>query len=214
MKTDPARFILANTTVTTLPVAPAIRLHLADEAHELWGKTEDELEEIGLPPPFWAFAWAGGLGLARFLLDHPQLVAGKRVVDFATGSGLVAIAALKCGARSALAADIDPWAKTAAAMNARLNMVSLDFTGEDLIGTVPDADILLAGDVFYDRDFADRLKPWFCDLGAAGLTVYAGDPGRKYCPTSGATAVAAYDIAVSRALEDSDIKKTTIWRFG
>ncbi len=214
MKTDPASFILANTTVTALPVAPSIRLHLADDAHELWGKTEDELEQIGLPPPFWAFAWAGGLGLVQFLFENPHLVAGKSVVDFAAGSGLVAIAALKCGARSVLAADIDPWARTAAAMNARLNLVSLDFSQEDLIGTFPDADILLAGDVFYDKDFADRLNPWFCDLGASGMTVYAGDPGRKYCPTSGATAIAAYNIPVSRALEDSDIKTTTIWRFG
>jgi predicted nicotinamide N-methyase len=213
MKTDPARFILGNTSVMAPPHVPEIRLHLADEAHDLWLKTEEELEAIGLPPPFWAFAWAGGQGLARYILDHPASVAGKRVVDFASGSGLVAIAAANAGAASVLAADIDPWTETAIELNSRLNDVTLDFSGADLIGTALDADILLAGDVFYDKGFADRLIPWFVDLTRAGATIIVGDPGRAYCPRDRMHPLATYQVPVTRALEDAEVKKTTVWRF-
>lgn len=168
MKTDPQSFILANTGLLSPPHVPEVRLHLATEAHELWLKTEEELQEIGLPPPFWAFAWAGGQGLARYILDHPEAVRGRRVVDFASGSGLVAIAAMKAGAASVVAADIDPWAETAVQLNAALNGVTLSYTGEDVTGRDLEADVYLAGDVFYDKAFADRLKPWFSDLVAKG----------------------------------------------
>src|SRR5436853_4814693 len=131
---DKASFIRANTRLLAVPHAPEIRLYLADEATALWEKTEEELGEIGLPPPFWAFAWAGGQALARYILDHPEIVKGKRVLDFASGSGLVAIAAMKAGAASALAADLDPFAVTAAQLNAVANHVMLDVTGEDLVG--------------------------------------------------------------------------------
>ncbi len=161
MKTDPEIFIRANTSLITPPHVPEIRLHLASEAHELWLKTEEELAEIGLPPPFWAFAWAGGQGLARYILDHPETVRDKRVFDFATGSGLVAIAAKLAGATAVRAADIDPWAETAVRLNAAANKVSVDFDGADLVGQDVDADVVLAGDVFYDRAFADALVPWF-----------------------------------------------------
>lgn len=213
MKTDPVRFILDNTTILPPPHVPEIRLHLADEAHDLWLKTEEELEEIGLPPPFWAFAWAGGQGLARYVLDHPETVAGKRVVDFATGSGLVAIAAVQAGATSVRAVDIDPWTEAAVGLNSRLNSAEIDFSAADIIGTAIDADTLLAGDVFYDKSFADRLIPWFEALVEAGVDVIVGDPGRSYCPRERMQALATYAVPVTRALEDAEVKKTTVWGF-
>ncbi|WP_421386876.1 class I SAM-dependent methyltransferase [Agrobacterium tumefaciens] len=213
MRTDPARFILDNTGIMHPPHVPELRLHLATEAHELWLKTEEELEEIGLPPPFWAFAWAGGQGLARYILDHPESVSGKRVLDFASGSGLVAIAAVKAGAAAVLAADIDPWTETAIRLNAALNGVAIDFTGRNLVGTPVEADVLLAGDVFYDRAFADLLVPWFLELADRGVTVLVGDPGRAYLPKQRLYAEATYQVPVTRALEDSEVKKTTVWRF-
>jgi predicted nicotinamide N-methyase len=213
VKTDPALFIRDNTSPMAPPHVPEIRLNLASEAHELWLKTEEELAEIGLPPPFWAFAWAGGQGLARYVLDHPETVDGKRVVDFASGSGLLAIAAKMAGASLVRAADIDPWTKTAVALNADLNGVEIDFTGENLIGSEIDADVLLAGDVFYDRDFAMALVPWFERLAAGGVTVLVGDPGRAYLPKERLSPCAVYEVPVTRALEDSEVKKTTVWRF-
>src|SRR5689334_6753051 len=160
LKTDPDVFIRANTGVMAPPHVSEIRLHLASEAHELWLKTEDELAEIGLPPPFWAFAWAGGQGLARYVLDSPGTVRGKRVLDFATGSGLVAIAAARAGAAAVRAADIDPFCEAAVRLNSAANGVSVNFEGQDLTGQGHGFDVLLAGDVFYDRAFADRLVPW------------------------------------------------------
>ena len=213
MKTDPKRFILDNTSVMAPPHVPEIRLHLAHEAHDLWLKTEEELEAIGLPPPFWAFAWAGGQGLARYVLDHPEVVRGKHVLDFASGSGLVAIAAMKAGAASVLAADIDPWASMAVKLNSRLNEVGIDFTSDDQLGHSIGADVLLAGDVFYDKSFADALIPWFTSLAAQGTTVIVGDPGRSYCPKGLMIALASYEVPVTRALEDGEVKKTTVWQF-
>ncbi|GAC1044036.1 class I SAM-dependent methyltransferase [Rhizobium sp. No.120] len=213
MKTDPESFIRANTSLMAPPHVPEIRLHLASEAHDLWLKTEDELEEIGLPPPFWAFAWAGGQGLARYILDHPETVAGKTVLDFASGSGLVAIAAKRAGARHVLAVDVDPWAGTAIRLNAFENEIDLDFAGDDIIGDAVDADLILAGDVFYDRDFAAGLIPWLRRLAGEGKTVLVGDPGRAYLPKERLEAQATYQVPVTRALEDSEIKKTTVWRF-
>ncbi|QCI96827.1 class I SAM-dependent methyltransferase [Agrobacterium larrymoorei] len=213
MKTDPEEFIRSNTSVMSPPHVPEIRLHLASEAHELWLKTEEELEEIGLPPPFWAFAWAGGQGLARYILDHPDEVAGKRVVDFASGSGLVAIAASMTGATEVLAVDIDPWAKSAILMNAAINGVQLKASSANIIGEEIAADVLLAGDVFYDRDFAGALLPWLSSLASKGIRVLVGDPGRAYLPKAQLEACATYQVPVTRALEDSDVKKTTVWRF-
>jgi predicted nicotinamide N-methyase len=213
LKTDPESFIRSNTSPMAPPHVPEIRLHLASEAHDLWLKTEEELEEIGLPPPFWAFAWAGGQGLARYILDHPQTVAGKTVLDFASGSGLVAIAAKRAGARHVLAVDIDPWAGTAIWLNAVENGVDLDFVGDDIVGQAVEADVILAGDVFYDRDFAASLVPWFRRLAGAGKTVLVGDPGRAYLPKDRLEEQATYQVPVTRALEDSEVKKTTVWRF-
>ena len=213
MKTDPEVFIRDNTGVLSPPHVPEVTLRLATEAHDLWLKTEEELEAIGLPPPFWAFAWAGGQGLARHVLDHSALVAGKSVLDFASGSGLVGIAARLAGASSVLAADIDPWSETAIRLNAALNGVTLASTVENMIGRDEGWDVVLAGDVFYDRGFADVLIPWFSALAARGAIVLVGDPGRAYCPRERMEALATYTVPVTRALEDSEVKKTTVWRF-
>jgi predicted nicotinamide N-methyase len=205
------RFILDNTALIAPPHVPEVRLHLADEAHDLWTKTEEELAEIGLPPPFWAFAWAGGQGLARHILDHPEAVRGRTVLDFASGSGLVAIAAMQAGASHVLAADIDPFTATAIALNARANGVSLNATTDDLVGQDRGWDVVLAGDVFYDRAFADRLIPWFDALRRRGATILVGDPGRSYLPVDRLELLATHQVPVTRALEDSEVKKTTVW---
>ena len=212
MKTAPRSFILDNTALQAPPHVPEIRLQLADEAHDLWLKTEEELKEIGLPPPFWAFAWAGGQGLARYVLDHPEVVRGRRVLDFATGSGLVAIAAALAGARKVLAADIDPWAGDAVALNGAANGVEILFSGDNLIGSAVQVDVFLAGDVFYDRTFADALMPWFTALAERGVDVLVGDPGRSYLPREHLEELAVYQVPVTRALEDSEVKRTTVWR--
>lgn len=211
MKTEPRLFIRGNTELLSPPHVGEIQLHLASEAHDLWLKTEDELQQIGLQPPFWAFAWAGGQGLARYILDHPEVVAGKRVVDFASGSGIVGISAAKAGALSVLAVDIDPWAKVAIEMNAAANAVQLDITDANLIGSDLEADVLLAGDVFYDKGFAELLLPWFEAQQRSGLRILVGDPGRAYLPKRNLEAKDTYQVPVSRALEDSEVKKTTVW---
>jgi predicted nicotinamide N-methyase len=207
------RFIQDNTSLATPPHVPEIRLHLAGEAHELWQRTEEELAGIGLPPPFWAFAWAGGQGLARHVLDHPELVRGKTVLDFATGSGLVAIAARLAGAARVIAADIDPFAATALRLNALANGVAVEFRGDDCIGADDGWDVVLAGDVFYDKPLADRLAPWLAALSERGAGVLIGDPGRSYLPQERLTKLAVYEVPVTRALEDAEVKHTTVWRF-
>lgn len=206
-------FIHANTALSAPPHVPEIKLHLADEAHDLWHRTEEELAEIGLPPPFWAFAWAGGQGLARYVLDNPGAVRGKRVLDFATGSGLVAIAAAKAGAASVLAADIDPFCAAAVRLNTAANGVSVTFDGRDFIGENNGFDVLLAGDVFYDKPFAERLVPWFSQLAGQAVPVIVGDPGRSYLPRDRLAKLAEYQVPVTRALEDAEVKRTTVWRW-
>jgi predicted nicotinamide N-methyase len=211
---DPAEaesFIRANTALMAPPHVPELRLHLADEAHDLWLKTEEELEAIGLPPPFWAFAWAGGQGLARYVLDHPETVRGKSVLDFASGSGLVGIAAAKAGATEVVCADIDPFCGAATALNAAANGVAIGFTAADLVGTDSGWDVVLAGDIFYDKPFAERLLPWLAALKQRGGRVLVGDPGRAYLPKSGLTRLAQYEVPVTRALEDAEVKRTTVW---
>jgi predicted nicotinamide N-methyase len=188
-------------------------LHLADEAHDLWHKTEDELQQSGLQPPFWAFAWAGGQGLARHVLDHPECVRGKSVIDFATGSGLVAIAAKISGAKSVLAADIDPFCADAVALNSAINKADLLFSSDDLIGASSDAQVLLAGDVFYDREMASKVTPWFERLSQQGVTILVGDPGRAYLPREKLKQLSEHQVKVTRALEDADVRKTIVWQF-
>ena len=206
------KFILDNTALMAPPHVPEVLLHLADEAHDLWLRTEEELAEIGLPPPFWAFAWAGGQGLARYVLDNPGTVRGRRVLDFASGSGLVAIAAMKAGAARVIAADIDPFCETAIAINLEANGVEAQFRGTDCVGSDDGWDVVLAGDVFYDKAFADRLLPWFTSLRARGAEILVGDPGRAYLPRTGLQSLAVYQVPVTRVLEDAEVKRTTVWR--
>ena len=209
---DREGFIRAHTRLLPVPHAPEIALHVAEEATELWQKTEDELAVIGLPPPFWAFAWAGGQALARYLLDHPQIVAGRRVLDFASGSGLVAIAAGRSGATRVEACDIDAFAVAAIGINTQANGVAVTVTAEDLIGRDEGWEIICAGDVCYERDMAERVIAWLSALSARGATVLIGDPGRSYLPKARLEAVATYEVPVTRALEDAEIKRSSVWR--
>lgn len=216
MIADRAQFIRDNTTVLPVPLVPGIRLHLAHEAVPLWQKTEEELGEIGLPPPFWAFAWAGGQALARYVLDHPACVAPAHVVDLASGSGLVAIAALQAGASHVLAADIDGFSVAAISLNGALNGFdrSLSTTQEDLLATAPPAGFgtILVGDLFYEKSLAERCFAWLLQARAAGMEVLIGDPGRSYLPKPRLKQVAEYNVPVTRDLEDAEIKRTAVWQ--
>ena len=210
--TDRPAFILANTRPQRPPHTPEIVLHLADEVTPLWRLTEEELGEIGLPPPFWAFAWAGGQALARYLLDHPAEVAGKRVLDFAAGSGLVGIAALKAGAGGALCADIDGFCAAAVALNAQANGVVLDFTDRDLLDAPPpDVDVIAAGDICYEKPLAERVMAWLGQAHARGTRILIGDPRRSYFPRTGLIKLAEYQVPTTRELEDMEVKKTAVW---
>jgi len=215
MRLTPANapdFIAANTRLQTVPHAPEISLWLADEITPLWRLTEEELGAMGLPPPFWAFAWAGGQALARWLLDHPDQVAGKRVIDLATGSGLVAVAAMKAGAASVLAADIDPFCAAAVAANAASNNVEIAFTDANLLDAAPPpADLICGGDVFYEKPMAEAVMVWLKQAQANGTRVIVGDPGRTYFPKSGLTLLAEYTVPTTRELEDQEVKRSRVW---
>jgi len=205
-------FILANTRRQAPPHTPELSLHLADEITPIWRMTEEALAEIGLPPPFWAFAWAGGQALARYILDNPHEVAGKQVVDFASGSGIVALAAMKAGAARVLAADIDGFCEAAIGLNARANAVAVAFTDINLLDApAPIADVILAGDICYEKPLAAQVMAW---LGAArdrGARVLIGDPGRSYFPREGLVKLAEYQVATTREIEDMEVKKTAVW---
>jgi len=208
-----AAFIRQNTSVMAAPLVPEIKLHLAHEAVPLWQKTEEELGEMGLAPPFWAFAWAGGQALARYVLDHSDRVENLRVVDLATGSGLVAIAAVQAGSASIVATDIDEFATTAAEMNAGLNRVSLDIKLEDVLQRQPSpADVILVGDLFYEKTLAERCLAWLREAQGQGAKVFIGDPGRSYLPKEELEKLAEYNVPVTRDLEDAEIKKTAVWQ--
>lgn len=211
MIADRAAFIRTHTRRIATPHAPEIVLHVADEATALWHKTEEELGQIGLPPPFWAFAWAGGQALARYLLDHPDVVAGKRVLDFASGSGLVAIAAALAGAQKVEAVDIDVFAIEAIGINAVANGVEVTPRQVNLIGVDEGWDVVLAGDICYERDLAAAVTAWLETLRERGASVLIGDPGRSYLPREKLTALATYKVPVTRELEDSEIKTSHVW---
>jgi predicted nicotinamide N-methyase len=213
MIADPVAFIRAETRLRPVPHAPELVLHVADEATALWQKTEEELGEIGLPPPFWAFAWAGGQALARYVLDHPEAVRARHVLDFASGSGLVAIAAMTAGAARVTACDIDPFAVAAMDLNAAANGVAIEAVQADLIGQDHRWDAVLAGDICYERDLAQRVTEWLLGLSRRGATVLIGDPGRSYLPEARLDRLAVYEVPVTRTLEDSDIKRSSVWRF-
>ncbi len=209
---DFAPFIAANTMLIAPPHVPEIRLHLAEESLPIWQKTEEELGEMNVPPPFWAFAWAGGQALARYLLDTPNEVAGKTVLDLGTGSGLTAIAAMKAGAASVLASDIDRMALASARLNAAANGVAIDTTEEDLLLDLPDSfGAVLVGDLFYERELAERVLAFIAAAQAKGARVLVGDPQRSYFPKDRFALVAEYQVPVTRELEDALVKKTAVW---
>jgi predicted nicotinamide N-methyase len=207
-------FVLENTRLQRPPHTPELELHLADEITPIWRLTEEALQAMGLPPPFWAFAWAGGQALARYVLDHPELVAGKQVIDFATGSGLVAIAAMKAGAARVLGADIDLFCGAAVAANAARNGVAVEFTEQNLLDQPPPAwaQVILAGDICYEKPLATRVLAWLAEAKATGATVLIGDPGRSYFPREGLEKLAEYQVPTTRELEDMEVKKTSVWR--
>jgi predicted nicotinamide N-methyase len=209
---DRAAFVRANTRLRPVPLVPEISLHVADEAVPLWQKTEEELGELGLEAPFWAFAWAGGQALARYILDDPALIAGRRVLDFASGSGLVAIAAAKCGARAVEACEIDDFAIAAIALNAEANGANVQAIHADLIGRDEGWDVVLAADICYEREMAGRALDWLASLAVRGAEVRIGDPGRAYLPKERLEWIAKYDVPVTRDLEDAEIKNTGVWR--
>jgi predicted nicotinamide N-methyase len=206
-------FIRAHTRLGSTPFVPEVLLHLADEPIELWERTESDRGGTQLPPPFWAFAWAGGQAIARFLLDHPDLVAGRRVLDVASGSGLVAIAAARAGARSVRAVEIDPLAVAAIALNAEANQVIVTAALDDVLdGDGDGAEVIFAGDVFYSREMADRVLGFVQRAQARGAVVLVGDPGRAYLPREHLELVARYEVPVPQVLEDTPVKRTSVWR--
>jgi predicted nicotinamide N-methyase len=212
---EPARiaFIRRNTRLASPPLLPEMRLHLASESLPLWQSTEEELGAINLPPPFWAFAWAGGQALARYLLDHRDIVAGRSVVDLGAGAGLCAIAAGLGHARPVLAADVDPLACTAMRMNSAANAVVIAVSAEDpLAHPPPSADVVLAGDLFYEQAMSQRVLAWLEQAALAGALVLAGDPGRTYFPSSRFVRVAGYAVPVTRDLESEEVKPAAVWR--
>ncbi|MGB0696016.1 MAG: class I SAM-dependent methyltransferase [Rhodospirillaceae bacterium] len=209
------------TTPTVPPLVPELTLHLATELTPLWEATEETLQQTGLPPPFWAFCWAGGQALARWVLDNPDAVEGRRVMDFATGCGVAALAAAKAGAERVQGNEIDAYALTALRLNAALNKVRVAPLDGDVIGSVDRAwDVVLAADVLYEKALADRVLPWLQALAATGTRVLLADPGRSYLPgtdegvsSSGGrlVALATYDVAVPEAIEDRSVRTTTVF---
>jgi len=208
----PSNFVRSNTVLIAPPLVPEISLHLATEVIPLWRSTEEELAAQGVPPPYWAFAWAGGQALARYVIDNPEIVSNQSVLDFGSGSGLVAIAAMKAGARVAQACDLDEFAGAAIALNARANDVPIEVERRDLIGEHRRWDTILVGDMCYERPLAERLLAWLHDLGRAGCAVYLGDPGRSYFPKTGVERLATYSVRTTRELEDMEIRETSVYR--
>lgn len=209
---DKKGFIRAETRVKPVPHVPEIQLHLADEAMSLWQKTEDELGDLGLPPPFWAFAWAGGQALARYILDQTAEFQGKTVMDFACGSGLVGIAAMKAGGTHCTAIDVDPFAIAATNLNAQLNEVTLKVAQADITDRdPPEVDVLFCGDVFYDQDMATKVLKFLDRSLAKGTRVLVGDPGRSYLPKNRLEHLATYEVPIVGNLEDLEVKRSSVF---
>jgi predicted nicotinamide N-methyase len=213
---DRIAFVRAHTALADVPFVPELRIFTATEVTPLWRATEAHLGKLGIDVPFWCVPWAGGQALARWVLDHPESMRGRRVVDFGSGSGLVALACARAGARSVRAVDIDPLAEAACHLNAEANGVSrdvLDVLCADIVGAridADDADLLLAGDVWYERAAADRFGPWLATVARAGVRVITGDPNRAYVP-SGLVELARYDVPTSPDLESTTVRITSVF---
>jgi predicted nicotinamide N-methyase len=210
---DPALFIRSKTAIAAPPLVPEIRLYLATEVTPIWYATESSLARSGLPPPYWAFAWAGGQALARYLLDHPETVAGREVLDIGSGSGIVAIAAAKAGASRVVAADIDPFAAAAIALNAPLNGATVTVETRDLLNRGPAGwGVALAGDICYEEPMSSRALTLLRRVAARGRLALLGDPGRAYLPRSGLVERARYQVPTSRELEDREAREGVVWQ--
>ncbi|MFO0995678.1 MAG: 50S ribosomal protein L11 methyltransferase [Alphaproteobacteria bacterium] len=208
---DVRSFIRNHTAVTAPPLVPELKLHLATEITPLWQATETWLSRQGIEPPYWAFPWVGGQALARFVLDHPAYVRGQRVLDFGAGSGLVALAAARCGAE-VTASDLDPVAGAAITLNAALNDVAVEVAIEDAIDREGPWSVVLAGDMFYERRLAERAWPWLLRLAGQGVSVFLGDPGRAFLPSAGLLECARYSVPTSKELEDREVREVRVWR--
>lgn len=210
---SPQQFVAANTRLLAVPLVPELKLHLAEESLPIWQRSEEELGAMNVPPPYWAFAWAGGQAVGRYILDNPAVVAGRCVLDLGAGSGLGAVAAARAGGRRVVAADIDPFALAAIALNAAANGVDVAATSDDLLATGPPAcDVLLIGDLFYERPLAERVLAFAQAAHIAGCDVLVGDPRRSYFPQERFREVVHYAVPVTRELEDSEIKHSAVWR--
>ena len=211
-------FVQRHTRLQDVEGVPGVRLHLADAVEPVWHAIEETLGIEGAPIPFWAFAWAGGLALARWLQEHPEEVAGKQVLDFATGGGLVAIVAARCGAAEVVAVDIDPFAEAAVAWNARANHVRVGYSTRDLLdGGPPDVDVLLAADTWYEGPLAQRVLPWLQAAAADGTRVLVGDPRRRYLPDptrTGLRELARYPVHTTTTLEDRPVVEGRVFAVG
>lgn len=211
--TDPEVFIRAQTKIARPSLVPEMKLYLATEIAPIWRATQTELDSAGVPPPYWAFCWPGGQALTRFLIDQPQWVKDKRVLDFAAGSGISGIAAARMRAAHVTVAEIDDFAVAAIKLNAKLNRTTVDIVTEDLVGRMDlGFDIVLAGDVCYERPMAERVFAWFARLADTGVVVLMGDPGRAYLPRRGLIEMARYQVPTSTELEDKEMRLTLVWR--
>ncbi|MFM7084049.1 MAG: class I SAM-dependent methyltransferase [Hyphomicrobium sp.] len=207
-------FILENTKLTSPPLLPEVSLYLAHESLPIWKKMEDHLDELNVPPPFWAFAWPGGQALARYILDRPEEIANKRILDIGAGSGLTAIAAAKAGAASVLAVDIDAFALGAIFLNAQANQVLVKAKDKDFITEeFGNADIILVGDLFYERPLAEKVMAFLRKVAQDKVKILIGDPQRTYFPKNEFCCITQYDVPVSLDLEDSSLKKTAVWQW-
>ena len=211
---DARGLVLSRTRLARPPAVPELLLHLAEDMDATWADLQRELDDAALEPPYWAFAWLGGQAVARHVLDHPSLVAGRRVLDLATGSGLCALAARLAGAAQVTAVDVDPVAVQAVLLNAAANDLQVDAVCADLLdGPPPEADVVLAGDVFYDAELGPRVQRWLGRARAAGADVVVGDPGRHYLPQDRVTEVGAYDVPTTRELEGVELKRVRVYAF-
>ena len=207
-------FVLRHTRLRPVPGADTLRLHLADEVLPLWRAVQLETGDPDAALPYWAFAWGGGLALARYLLEHPEVVTGRRVFDVASGSGLCAVAALRAGAATSTAADIDPFAAAAIGVNGRANRGRIGVMERDVLDDPPpDADVVLAGDCWYEAPLAARILPWLQRSADAGIHVLVGDPGRRYLPRDVLVELASYEVRTTTELEDLDRKEASVYTF-
>jgi predicted nicotinamide N-methyase len=212
MAASPRAFVLRHTRLRPVPGLEEIRLHLADEVLPLWHAVQVETGDPDAALPYWAFAWAGGLAIGRYLRDHPEVVAGRRVFDLASGSGLCAIAAMRAGARVATGADIDALAVTAIALNARANGRRVTSIRRDVLDEEPpDVEVILAGDAWYEAGLAGRVLPWLQQAASRGIEVIVGDPGRRYLPTDALVELASYEVRTSTELEDLEYKEARVY---